>query len=233
MNYGFVPPVGEQLVLKSDDEADRLCAQLYERVTGSVDLAGARVLEVGSGRGGGASYLARYRRPASVAGVDFSRDAVAFCRQRHGGVLNLSFEVGDAENLSFADGAFDAVANVESSHCYGNVARFFGEAARVLREGGHFLFTDLRVPAEMEELRRLLEETPGFKIVVEEDITAGVAAALAADDARKRSMIEALIPAKIRRLFQEFAGVKGGQIYERLTKRELVYFRFVVRKMEG
>ena len=43
----------------------------------------------------------------------------------------LSFEVGDAENLASADGAFDVVANIESSHCYGNIPRFTREVARV------------------------------------------------------------------------------------------------------
>lgn len=233
MNYGFQPPSGSGvLALEPEDEQDRLCIQLYERVTERADLGGAKVLEVGSGRGGGASYLARYRKPLSMLGVDYSRQAIRFCESRHAGIPQLRFEFGDAENLALPDASFDAVINVESSHCYGNIARFFGEATRVLRPGGRFLFADLRDPAEMAELRLMLSRTPGLEILEEEDITAGVLAALEADDARKRRMIEDLVPASIRPLFEEFAGVRGGQVHERLSQRTLIYARFVGRRSD-
>jgi SAM-dependent methyltransferase len=232
MNYGFQPASGgNALSLNPADEPDRLCIQLYERVTGDVDLRGAKVLEVGSGRGGGASYVARYGQPASMTGVDYSREAVLFCEGRHRNVLNLDFKIGDAENLSLPDASFDAVINVESSHCYGNIPKFFSEVARVLRPGGRFLFADLREPSEMEELRKQLKSTSGFELLQEEDITSGVMAALTADDARKRAMIESLVAPSLRPLFEEFAGVAGGQIFERLKNRTLVYSRFVVGRL--
>src|SRR5436190_461440 len=71
MNYGFHARDGE-LELKAEDERDRFCIQLYERVTSGIDLRGTDVLEIGSGRGGGASYVARYRGPRSIVGVNFS-----------------------------------------------------------------------------------------------------------------------------------------------------------------
>src|SRR4051812_6746554 len=80
MNYGFLSSESENaksLQLQPEDEPDRLCIQLYERITSPALLKGAQVLEVGSGRGGGASYLARYLQPAKIIGVDFSPDAVA------------------------------------------------------------------------------------------------------------------------------------------------------------
>ena len=71
MNYGFQPADGESVLeLKEEDEADRYCIQLYERVSGGIDLNGREVLEIGSGRGGGASYLARYRGAKSVLGLE-------------------------------------------------------------------------------------------------------------------------------------------------------------------
>lgn len=231
MNYGCQLPTGAgPLQLNAADEPDRLCIQLYERVIGNLNLTGAKVLEVGSGRGGGSSYIARYRRPRSILGIDFSREAVAFSRLRHCGIPNLEFEVGDAESLKVPGDAFDAVINVESSHCYGNVPRFVAEIARVLRLGGHFLFADLREPAEMEAVRDLLKMTDGFVIVEEEDITNSVIAALELDDARKREMIQALVPSGIQPLFNEFAGIRGGQVFEGLQNGTLVYHRFCIRK---
>src|SRR5688572_24776822 len=64
MNYGFAAENdGGRPSLDPSDEPDRLCIQLYEHVAGPANLTGAEVLEVGSGRGGGASYLARRHAP--------------------------------------------------------------------------------------------------------------------------------------------------------------------------
>lgn len=231
MNYGFQPSADEgRLTLAQEDEADRFCIQLYERVTGRADLTGKRVLEVGSGRGGGASYVARYRKAQSVLGIDYSREAILFCKALHRGVANLGFEVGDAEKLPLAKGSVDVVVNVESSHCYGNIEKFFGEGARVLRLGGCFLFADLREPREMEDLRRQLGSTPGLEIVEEENISAGVVRALEADDQRKRMMIQAVVPRSIRPLFEEFAGLQSGTIHSRLKQGTLVYYRFIATR---
>ena len=235
MNYGYVPAAveGEKILsLQPEDEPDRFCIQLYERVASAASLRGAHVLEVGSGRGGGASYFARDHRPAKMIGLDFAANAVSFCGQRHRGVSNLEFVVGDAEKLPFPDGSFDVVVNVESSHCYGNIGKFFSEAARVLRPGGYFIFADLRTAQEMEELKSALLAQGDWQQTNEEDITAGVAAALKADDTRKRKMIGELVPQKLQPLFEEFAGVEGGKVFKGLEKRELLYFRFAFRKQK-
>ena len=149
MNYGCVTSDGPKLALDPAEESDRFCIQLYHRVASAIDLAGQSVLEVGSGRGGGASFIARYHRPTKIIGADFSPQAVALCQQLHATVANLTFTVGDAEHLPFPDASFDVVVNVESSHCYGHVDKFFAEAARVLRPGGHFLYTDFRPATEI------------------------------------------------------------------------------------
>ena len=139
MNYGYRSPTGgetrPQPVLDAADEPDRACIQLYDLVAGAVPLAGCDVLEVGCGRGGGAAYVARYLKPRRMVAIDLSPRAVALCRARFA-LPALSFEVGDAERLPFGDASFDAVLNVESSHCYGHLAAFLGEVRRVLRPGG-------------------------------------------------------------------------------------------------
>src|SRR5438874_5339353 len=104
LNYGFAD--AEQLALRPEDEPDRYCIQLYHRVAGAVDLQGRKVLEVGSGRGGGCSYVARYLGPESVCGVDYSQKAVAFCRRAHS-ADSLTFRHGDAEALPFDPQSFD------------------------------------------------------------------------------------------------------------------------------
>lgn len=127
------------LPLDAADERNRYCIQLYHRTAAQADLSGRRVLEVGCGNGGGASYLTRTMRPASYTGVDLNQAGIAFCRKRHI-VPGLDFVRGDAQNLSFPDESFDAVLNIESSANYTSLSRFLAEVARVLRPGGHFLY---------------------------------------------------------------------------------------------
>src|SRR5438128_1941354 len=58
MNYGYVPPAATSpLALHPEDEPDRYCIQLYHFVASQADLIDKAVLEVGSGRGGGASFV--------------------------------------------------------------------------------------------------------------------------------------------------------------------------------
>jgi SAM-dependent methyltransferase len=230
MNYGFAPPDGPPLRLDPADEPDRLCIQLYERVAAPAALADAEVLEVGSGRGGGASYLARHHRPKKFTGADYSPQAVALCRSRHAAVPHLAFAVGDAENLPFPAASFDVVVNVESSHCYGHLDRFFAEVVRVLRPGGRFAYTDFRDAAGLAALETALAAQPGWEPLEREDITGGVFAALEADDARKRRLIAELCPPRLQPVFGEFAGLAGGEIHTGFRARTLHYHRYLYRK---
>jgi SAM-dependent methyltransferase len=80
--------------------------------------------------------------PASYTGLDLNPAGIALCRKRHN-LPSLDFVRGDAENLPFPDQSFDAVINIESSHCYlGSPAS--SPTRGVLRPGGHFLYADLR-----------------------------------------------------------------------------------------
>ena len=228
MNYGYMDEPGAPLKLDRADEPDRCCIQLYNHVAGAVDLAGRNVLEVGSGRGGGASFIARYLRPGKMVGVDLSANAVDFSRKRHHWD-GLEFEQGDAEHLPFGNETFDAVVNVESSHCYPSLEKFLAEIRRVLRKGGHFLYADFRECSAVDEWRGCLEKS-GLQLLREDDITAQVVAALDTDNKRKLALIEKLVPRPLRPSFLDFAAVQGSSVYESFRMRKLVYLRFVLQK---
>jgi SAM-dependent methyltransferase len=224
MNYGYRDAAAPPLALEPADEPDRSLIQLYDTVAGAVPLAGREVLEVGCGRGGGAAFVARYHRPARLVAVDLAPRAVALCRQRFA-APNLAFEVGDAEKLPFAAGSFDAVVNVESSHCYGRIDDFFREVRRVLRPGGAFLYADLRPSAEVDAWRAALVGS-GLRVDAERDLTPGVLAALDADDQDKRSWITSIVDSPLRGVFEQFAGLRGSAIYDELRSGDIKYLGF-------
>jgi SAM-dependent methyltransferase len=224
MNYGFAGLNGDPrtVTLHNGDEPERYCAQLYDHAASHTNLEDKEVLEVGAGRGGGASYLTRYRQPKQYVGLDLSQRGIRFCNSYHQ-VPGLSFVRGDAEELPFPDDSFDAVLNVESSRCYGRVDRFFDEVKRVLRPGGDFLFTDMRWEVDVEPLFKQLEEQ-GLKTIKYEDITDNVVRALDIDNDRKRSLIGEKIPRPFMTSFNEFAGVRGSGRYESFASGAMRYF---------
>jgi len=230
MNYGYVPRPAEEpaLRLEEADEPDRSSIALYNHVAGAVSLEGMDALEVGCGRGGGSSFIARYLRPRSMTGVDFAERAIGFCRQAH--IMDgLSFAWGDAERLPFADGSFDAVVNVESSHCYGSMGVFLEEVWRVLRRGGRFLFADFRPAVQVDGMRGALAGSR-MDIVRETDITANVLASLESGEGRRLHLMKSSLQGIMKRYFHELAGEPGSAFFEQMRGGLVRYLSFVLQK---
>jgi SAM-dependent methyltransferase len=232
MNYGYADDESDVTLpaLKAEDMAERYCARLYHRVASAVDLKGKNLLEVSSGRGGGASYVRRYLFPSSLTGVDISRSAVAFCRRRHR-VPGLRFVQGDAMDLPLFDASVDAVINIEASFCYPDFDRFLVEVRRVLKPNGHFLYADLRLDREVEQLRSALNRS-GLVLIEQEDITAAVVRALTVDSARRRGLIDRHVLWPLRGVMRTFAGTSGTRMPTLLNDGRLRYLRFVLQKSE-
>ncbi|MDX2039551.1 MAG: class I SAM-dependent methyltransferase [Isosphaeraceae bacterium] len=228
MNYGYHDPdLAARLTLDPADEPDRLCIQLYHRVVDHDQLQDADLLEVGSGRGGGAAYLARTGRPRSVVGVDLSHHAVALAAKRHA-LPGLRFLQGEADKLPLESASIDQVINVESSHCYPSRPDFFREVARVLRPGGSFRITDLFAESELAEVRPQLLAA-GFAIESEHDITAHVSAALDASHDAKETRIQREIGPLLGPVFRSFAGLRGTRVHESFRDGRLHYILFSCR----
>jgi ubiquinone/menaquinone biosynthesis C-methylase UbiE len=233
MNYGYSDPdlVESQLPLNDEEKANRYAIQLYHHVTAAVDLRDKDVAEIGSGRGGGAAYLARHLKPRSMVGIDISQKAIAFCH-KHYSEERLSFVHGDAENIPLADNAVDAIINLESSHCYGSMTRFLNEVRRVLRPGGFFLFSDHRDQDRAPILREQLQRA-GFKTMNETDITGNVVQALELDHDRKKELIRRKCPKFLLREAEEFAALKGTRAFESFKAGDSRYFSFVLLRDDG
>ena len=220
MNYGYAVD-GDPPPLSSSDERDRLCIQLYLHAIDHLDLQDMDVLEVGSGRGGGASYISRCLQPRSMTGMDFSQEAVDLCN-RHRRAPGLAFVCGDAQSMPFPNSSFDAVVNIESSHCYESMDTFLAEVCRVLRPGGRFFFADLRSTDGVNTLRKQFSAC-GLTVEKQIDITTNVLTALRLDNERKLGLIDALIPRVFHWPFRAFAGIEGTRNYAGLQSGKLSY----------
>jgi len=230
MNYGWIDPQTRQplMPLDPDEEPDRNALQLYHRVVTAVDVRDKEVLEVGSGRGGGAAYIAKYLDPRRVHGVDFCAASAVFANS-YWKRPRLHFAPGNAERLRHSNESFDVIVNIESSHCYVHMDRFVAHAYRILRPGGHFVFADFRPANQIDELRAELQK-PGFQLVEEENLNEGVLLALDADDARKREFIEEKVDERRKPMFEMFAATIDSPMYKAFKSGESTYMRYVFKK---
>lgn len=186
MNHGFSRP-GFAIELEPEDRRYLYHLNLLFFLADGHDLKGKKVLEVGSGRGGNCYALKKYFAPAKVIGMDLSKGNVEFCRRVHGGG-QVEFVQGDATQLPFGSGEFDAVFNVESSHCYPDLGMFYSETLRVLKPGGTFHYTDCLDPRLLVENSKKLQAT-GFQVTGIENISSDVLNGLSANWESQAEMI--------------------------------------------
>jgi ubiquinone/menaquinone biosynthesis C-methylase UbiE len=204
-NFGYEEDPPMALPLAATDEANRYGIQLYHVTASQVDLTGKRLLEVSCGAGGGASYIMRNLGPASYTGLDLNPASIEKCRERHK-LPGLDFVQGNAEDLPFPDQSFDAVINVEASHQYPHFPRFLAEVARVLRPGGHFLYTDSRRAPVIAEWEAALAESP-LRQIAETDIADEAKRGLEANTQRTQEQISRRLPAFVTSLLRYGVGV--------------------------
>jgi sarcosine/dimethylglycine N-methyltransferase len=149
------------------------------------------VLDVGSGIGGPARFLAA-TYGCRVTGLDLSEpfvDSARYLSERTGQSGQVSFEGGSALGIPFDDGRFDVVLLQHVAMNISDLARLYGEIRRVLRSGGKFATFDVvsisgephyplpwaRTPATSylltEAETREVIEPAGFRTLVWQDDT--------------------------------------------------------------
>ncbi len=105
------------------------------------DAPGKQALDIGTGRGQFAFYLARLG--FAVTGIDLSEKMISHARKNpitH--KRNIVFQTGDAEKLEFEDNTFDVVASRNLLWTLPNPDKALNEWRRILRPGGTLVVSD-------------------------------------------------------------------------------------------
>jgi SAM-dependent methyltransferase len=228
LNYAFEEDPPMAISLTPAEEPNRACVQLYHHVASQVPLGAKKILEVSCGHGGGAAYITRAFQPESYTALDLNPAAIQFCQEHHR-IAGLTFQQGDAEHLPFEANTFDAVINVEASHCYPNFPKFLAEVARVLRPGGHFLYADFRFADNRAGWEHALATCP-LKTDRTRTINAEVLRGMDRNSARSLELIARHLPKFLHGLGRDFAGVQGSRIYNALVQGELTYRSYCLSK---
>ncbi|MBE3602879.1 methyltransferase domain-containing protein [bacterium] len=130
-------------------------AQRLARLVEAIDpRPGDRALEVATGPGHVAMALAA--RCGEVVGVDLTPAPLEIARRlsRERGIANVSFELGEADRLRFADGEFQIVVCRFAFHHFENPEAILGEMRRVCAPGGTIAIEDLFASEHPERARR-------------------------------------------------------------------------------
>lgn len=105
-----------------------------------------QVLDVATGTADFAIAVNRKAAQGShITGIDLSQGMLEVGKAKCQG-LPIDLEVGDAENLRFADGTFDRVCVAFGVRNFENLMKGLREMQRVLRPGGKLIILELSYP---------------------------------------------------------------------------------------
>jgi ubiquinone/menaquinone biosynthesis C-methylase UbiE len=136
--------------------------------------AGDHVLEIASGSGGPALYLAK-KFKVRITGVDINEEGIKTANQQalDANITNVKFQLADVnQRLPFDDETFDSVMCIDSMNHFRDRLSVLREWYRVLRSGRRMLFTDPVVitgPVSNEELAA--RSNIGFFIFIPLEVT--------------------------------------------------------------
>jgi SAM-dependent methyltransferase len=138
------------------DEFSRQIASAIDHCVRRLDpKPGERILVLATGTGWTSRLLAV--RGAEVTGVDIAADLIDAARmigQSSG--LSIEYEIGDAEQLRFADGGFDAVVSTFGVMFASRPEAAAGEIARICRKGGRIALATWRADGNVFDMFKII-----------------------------------------------------------------------------
>jgi len=228
-----------------------ITAQEYDTFYTWLDLAPkAHVLEVASGSGGPALYLAR-KHGCRITGIDINEGGLTTAKQaaRTANIADAQFQFADMDKpLPFEDESFDAIICSDSMNHFRDRLSVLREWYRILKSGRRILFTDPVVitgPISNEELatrsnigfflfmpleitERFIKEA-GFNLVRREDVTGNVELTSGRWYTARQQRRDDLLKIEGEERFeglQRFAGA----VHKLTSERRLSRFVFVAEK---
>ncbi len=152
-----------QLVTKdSKPQKDVLRFLKYLRKDEEVALEGLSVLDLGSGTGRNANYIAKLGN--TVTGIEISKTAIALARDRahEEGVQVTYVHQSMGERFPVADASVDLVLDITSSNSLNEKEReaYLAECDRVVKPGGHLFVKTLCKDGD-KNAKALLKLHPG------------------------------------------------------------------------
>jgi len=223
----------------------------YDTFHGWLNLSvGDHILEVASGSGGPALYLAR-KFQCLITGLDINEAGVKTANQQalDAKITDAKFQVADADQrLPFDDSTFDAAMCIDSMNHIRDRLKLLREWHRVLKTGKRILFTDPVVitgPISNEELaarssigffifippavtENFIEEA-GFKLIRREDVTGNIELTSGRWHSSRQKHREDLIKIEGE---ERFEGLQKffATVHQLTSERRLSRFVFVAEK---
>jgi sarcosine/dimethylglycine N-methyltransferase len=204
-----------------------------DAIRGAVERLGlgrsSRVLEIGSGVGGPARYLA-HSTGCQVTALELQPELNALAAdltRRCGLAERVTHLCGDALSYDFGDTTFDAVVSWLAILHIPDRPRLFGRLARVLRPGGGCYIEDLcmRAPFATPDLRDLRKVVYGISVTSIDDYagdlrSAGFVDVVTADQTADWTGFAAARLAAWRDSHADYARIYGEAAY---ASQELFY----------
>ena len=161
--------------------------------------AGSQILDIGGGWGWHWRKLGKVDRVSRVVLVDFVSENFVHARAILGPLFKKKIEAvgGDACQLPFSDGSFDAIWTVQTFQHIRDFERACREAWRVLKSGGKFINYSLHAPL----LLRVLYRIWGKKFHLEGEVPNRFY--LRRADEEQKSIVEQIFQKPVRERFTE------------------------------
>ena len=151
MNLGY--HTGSQFLINVRPNLERAQRRLVYKSLERLDLRpDHQLLDIACGRGKSTFIAHCQQSGVRAVGMDFLEQNIHIADTIFGNVPDLTYTVGNAQEMPFPDESFDRAMCLEAAFHFPERNRFLQEACRVLRPGGRLVVVDFawNTPAERE-----------------------------------------------------------------------------------